>query len=206
VRTGLDAAIVAALAAALLQLSASPATAEKADKAKPTQLEANRMSADDARRISIFEGNVVLSKGTITVRAERIVVRIDADGFQHVSATGSPVRFRQKGDARRDAEGVWTEAEALRVEMDGRNDRIELFERARVMRDQDEVRGEYIFLDQRSEFFSVSTAKGASAASAEGRVRAVIQPKAPPAGGSAPSAASPGPAPAAPEAAKPPAR
>ena len=77
-RTGLDAAIVAALAAALLQLSASPATAEKADKAKPTQLEANRMSADDARRISIFEGNVVLSKGTITVRAERIVVRIDA--------------------------------------------------------------------------------------------------------------------------------
>jgi len=39
------------------------------------------------------------------------------------------------------------------------------------------VRGEYIFLDQRTEFFSVSAAKGAPPTSREGRVRAVIQPK-----------------------------
>jgi lipopolysaccharide export system protein LptA len=156
---------------------ASPAHAEKADRDKPTQLEANRMSSDDARRISIFEGNVVLSKGTINVRADRIVVRQDADGFQHATATGKPVRFRQKGDPKGDREGVWTDGEALRVEIDDRNERVEMFERARVMRDKDEVHGEYIFLDQRSEFFSVSAAKGAAPTAPEGRVRAVIQPK-----------------------------
>jgi len=42
---------------------------------------------------------------------------------------------------------------------------------------QDEVRGDYIFLDQRSEFYSVSAAKGAAPSSPAGRVRAVIQPK-----------------------------
>lgn len=196
-----DASVAAALAAAILHVSAFSALAEKADRDKPTQLEATRMSSDDARRVSIFEGNVVLSKGTLSVRADRIVVRVDADGFQHATATGNPVRFRQKGDAQRDRAGLWTDAEALRVEIDDRNERIELFERARVTRDQDEVRGEYIFLDQRSEFFSVSAAKGASPAAAEGRVRAVIQPKAPPAAAPAQS-----PAPAPPEAGKPPAR
>ena len=47
------------------------ATAEKADRDKPTEVEANRMSADDVRRMNIFEGNVVLTKGTMRVQAER---------------------------------------------------------------------------------------------------------------------------------------
>ena len=138
------------------------------------------MSSDDARRISIFEGNVVLTKGTQVVRADRIVVRQDADGFQFATATGKPVRFRQKGDPKDGKEAVWTDGEALRIEIDDRNEQVELFERARVTRDQDMVDGEYIFLDQRSEFFSVSAAKGAAPTSPEGRVRAVIQPKAKP--------------------------
>jgi lipopolysaccharide export system protein LptA len=163
-----------------LAFQALPALAEKADRSKPTHIEANRMSSDDARRVSIFEGSVVLTKGTVSVRADRIVVRQDADGFQHATATGKPVRFRQKGDPKDGKEGVWTDGEALRVEIDDRNERIELFERARVSRDQDAVNGEYIFLDQRTEFFSVSAAKGAAPTSPEGRVRAVIQPKSKP--------------------------
>ena len=157
-----------------------PALAEKADKDKPTNIEANRMSSDDAKRMSIFEGSVVLTKGSVVVRADRIVVHQDAEGFQVATATGKPVRFRQKGDPKDGKEGIWTEGEALRVEIDDRNERIELFERARVMRDQDVVNGEYIFLDQRTEFFSVSAAKGAAPAAPGGRVKAVIQPKSKP--------------------------
>ena len=39
----------------------------------------------------------------------------------------------------------------------------------------DEVAGDYIFVDQRSDFYQVSSGKG----QAKGRVKAVIQPKAP---------------------------
>ena len=191
----------AACATSILLLAALPAAAERSDRDKPTQLEANRMSADDARKVSIFEGNVLLTKGTITLRGDRIVVRVDPDGFQHATVTGNPVRFRQRGDATAGRAGVWTEAEALRLEIDERNDRIELFERARVTRDQDEVRGEYVLLDQRSDFLSVSAGKGS--APAEGRVRAVIQPKAPPSTAAQPPAAG-GPVTPSPE--KPPAR
>jgi lipopolysaccharide export system protein LptA len=157
-----------------------PALAEKADKDKPTHIEASRMSSDDAKRMSIFEGSVVLTKGTVVVRADRIVVHQDAEGFQLATAYGTPVRFRQKGDRKGDKEGAWTDGEALRVEIDDRNERIELFERARLTRDQDVVNGEYIFLDQRTEFFSVSAAKDAAPTAPGGRVKAVIQPKSKP--------------------------
>jgi lipopolysaccharide export system protein LptA len=149
------------------------AFAEKADKDKPTQIEANKMSADDARRMNIFEGNVVLTKGTVNVRADRIVVRQDAEGFQLSIATGAPVRFRQRQDPKDGKEGAWMDGEALRIEMDDRNEKIELFDNARVNRDGDEVTGNYIFVDQRSEFFSASSGKGTPG----GRVRAVLQPK-----------------------------
>ena len=171
------ASVAASLAVMILT---APALAEMADKEKPTNIEANRMSSDDAKRMSIFEGSVVLTKGTVVVRADRIVVHQDAEGFQVATATGKPVRFRQKGDPKDGKEGVWTDGEALEVIIDDRNERVELFQRARITRDQDVVNGEYIFLDQRTNFFSVSTDKGAAPASPEGRVKAVIQPKSKP--------------------------
>ena len=155
-------------------LAALPAAAEKADRDKPTQIEANRMSADDVKRMTIFEGNVVLTKGTIAVRADRIVVRQDAEGFQLTSATGAPVRFKQKQDPKEgEKEGRWMDGEALRVEIDERKQTIELFDNARVNRGGDEVAGAYIFVDQRSDFFQVTTGKGGKE---PGRVTATLQP------------------------------
>ena len=155
-------------------LAPDSANAEKADKDKPTNIEANRMSSDDARRISIFEGNVVLTKGTILVRAERITVRQDPEGYQISIATGNPARFRQK----RDGKDEWIDGEALTIEIDDKKERIDLREQARILRDKDEVRGDAISVDQRSEFFSVLGGKSvATSANPEGRVRAVIQPQ-----------------------------
>lgn len=193
------AAAAAALAVAIV---ASPAArAEKADKDKPTHIEANRMSSDDARRISIFEGNVVLTKGTILVRADRITVRQDPEGFQISVATGKPARFRQK----RDGKDEWIDGDALTIEIDDRKERIDLREQARITRDKDEVRGDAISVDSRSEFFSVVSGKSiASTGNPEGRVRAVIQPKAKPDEPGATPASGQGSA--APPAAKPPAR
>ena len=168
------------LAIFLLALLPPLALAEKADKMKPTRVESARMSSDDTRRLNIFEGDVVLAKGTMLVCADRVVVRQDADGFQFATATGKPVRFRQKGDPKDNREGVWTHGEALRVELDDRNEKVELFEKARITRDKDEVRGEHISYDQRTEFFSVSARPGAqredAAPGGTGRVTAVIQP------------------------------
>src|SRR5260221_7017536 len=103
------------------------ALAKKADKDKPTQIEANSLSSDETRRMNIFEGNVVLTKGTLTVRADRIVVRQDPEGFQSTVATGAPVRFRQRQDPKDAKEAVWLDGEALRLEIDDRKSTVELY-------------------------------------------------------------------------------
>jgi len=163
----------------LLLILTTPALAEKADRDKPTQVEANKMSADDVRRLNVFEGDVVVTKGTIRLTADRLVVRQDAEGFQLATATGKPARFRQRQDAKPgEKEGIWVEGEALRIELDDRNQKIELFDKARVNRGGDEVAGDYIFVDQRSDFYQVSSGKGGEK---QGRVKAIIQSK-PPAG------------------------
>jgi lipopolysaccharide export system protein LptA len=160
----------------VLATLAGAALGEQADQAKPTQIEANRMSADDVRRLTIFEGSVIVTRGSLTIRADRIVVRQDAEGYQHSTATGNPVRFKQRQDPKPpETEGAWMEGEARRIEMDDRTSKIELFDNARVNRGGDEVAGNYILVDQRSDFFQVSPGKGA----AEGRVRATLQPKPP---------------------------
>jgi lipopolysaccharide export system protein LptA len=132
-----------------LVLCAAWAAAEQADSTKPIEIEANRMSADDARRMNVFEGNVVVTRGTLNIRADRLVVRQDAEGNQYATATGNPVRFRQRQDPKPpEKEGVWLEGEAKRIEVDDKAGKIELFESARVNRGGDEVVGNYILVDQ----------------------------------------------------------
>jgi lipopolysaccharide export system protein LptA len=164
--------------------ASSAVLAEKADRDLPTNIEANRMSADDARRMTIFEGSVVLTRGTMRLIADRVVVRQDSEGFQFATATGKPARFRQRQDPKPpETEGQWMEGEALRMEIDDRSGKIELYDDARVKRGGDEVAGNYILVDQRSDFFSVSTGKDGKDAvpgkegTTAGRVKATIQPK-----------------------------
>jgi lipopolysaccharide export system protein LptA len=151
-----------------------PAHAERTDRDKPVNIEADRMMADDQKQTAVFEGRVVLTQGTFVLRADRLTVKQDTQGFQTGVAVGSPATFRQK----RDGVDEWIDGEALRIEYDGRAERVELFDKARVSRDKDEVTGNYISYDSRSEVFRVQPSKDATGpAGREGRVRAVIQPK-----------------------------
>ncbi len=171
----LAATVAAAALGAAAIVAAPPARAEKLDREKPVNIEADRMLADDGKQTVQFEGRVVLTQGTFVLRADSLTVRQDKEGFQTGVALGSPATFRQK----RDGADEWIDGEARRIEYDGKAERVELFDRARVTRDKDEVRGNYIAYDMRAEIYKVQGAKDppAAAAGREGRVRATIQPK-----------------------------
>jgi lipopolysaccharide export system protein LptA len=163
----------ALLAWALACALAAPAFAEKADREKPIHLEADRVTLDDAKQLAIFEGNVLLTQGTMQIRGDRMEVRQDKDGFKYGTTWGSLAYFKQK----RDGYDEYIEGWAERIEYDGRGELMQMFNRAQLKRGQDEVRGNYISYDARTEFFQVTGGTKAAAASPEGRVRAVIQPK-----------------------------
>ncbi len=77
--------------ASLLLIAAASAFAERADREKPISLEANRISVDDVKKVQIYEGNVVLSQGTLVIRSDKLVVTQDADGFQKGVAYGARI-------------------------------------------------------------------------------------------------------------------
>lgn len=141
--------------------------AENADRDKPMHLEADKLTIDDAKKISTFEGKVRLTQGTTIINADKIVVVEDKDGNKHGTATGQPANFRQKRD---NAEG-YVEGYALRVEYDSKTTTIDLYDQARIKQDGDEVRGDHITFNSTTEIFKVN------GTSNKGRVRAVIQPK-----------------------------
>jgi lipopolysaccharide export system protein LptA len=167
-------------AVASLIAASLPTHAEKADRDKPVNLDADRIVIDDAKKINIFEGNVQLVQGTLTIRSEKLVVTQDAEGYKNGVATGGPgglARFRQK----REGKDEYVEGEAERIVHDGKLDKTEFFQRAHVKSGQDEVRGEFISFDSKNENYLVTSgpagAAKAAVPGANNRVRAVIQPK-----------------------------
>jgi len=163
---------------AVVMLAATAAWAEKADAEKPLNIEADRVSVDDVKKVQTFEGNVQMTKGTLIIRAERIVITQDDAGFQRGVATGSGnalARFRQK----REAVDEYVEGEAERIEHDARIEKTEFFNHARVKSGQDEVRGQFISYDARNEQYVVTSGPDGTRAKpgSSERVRAVIQPK-----------------------------
>jgi lipopolysaccharide export system protein LptA len=145
------------------------ALAEKGDRDKPINVEADSVKVDDVKRVATYEGHVVLSQGTLMITADRIEVRQNDKGVVSGLATGSPVYFRQKMDASNEFAEGW----AARVEYDSQGDKIKLMGQARLKRGIDELSGEQITYDSSTEFFQ---AKGGSSG-ASGRVRAVIRPR-----------------------------
>lgn len=158
-----------------LAATVSPALAEKADREKPINLEADRVTVDDAKQISTFEGRVVLTQGTLVIRGDRMEVRQDSQGFKNGITWGNLAYFKQK----REGYDEYIEGWAERIEYDGRADKVQMFNRASMKKTGgDEVRGNYISYDANTEFFQVIGGGPKSAAeSADGRVRAVLQPK-----------------------------
>ena len=153
-----------------------PAFAERADRDKPMLLEANRMSIDDAKKIQILEGDVLITKGTMMLTADRVVVTEDKYGFQKGTAFGGKgglARFRQKREGSED----YIEGEAERIEYNTANEVAELFHRAFVKSGEDQVKGDYIWYDAVNEKYLVTAGEARDPKAPPPRVRAVIQPK-----------------------------
>ncbi len=161
------------LPAVLLALAgAFPAHAEKGDREKEIQILADKLTADDAKKEAVYEGNVIVTQGTMRITSARIVVREDAEGYRSFVATGSPVTFRQK----RDNVDDWIDGQAARAEFDDRSNLLKLFTGARLKSAQGELNGDFISYDRTKEFFQATGAAPGREPAPGSRVKATIIP------------------------------
>ncbi|MEH3085380.1 MAG: lipopolysaccharide transport periplasmic protein LptA [Xylophilus ampelinus] len=173
--------------------------AEKADKAQPTNIEADALRYDDLRQTSVFTGNVVLTKGTIVLRGARLEIRQDPEGYQYGVVTAAPGKrafFRQKRDAPGDE---YMEGEGETIDYNGKTDQVKFIRRAELRRltgstVSDRIVGDLIVYNSVTEVYTVDGDPAtSSAANPGGRVRATMAPRA---DAGAPAAPAAGPAPA----------
>jgi lipopolysaccharide export system protein LptA len=169
---------VAVTLLAACAVAASPASwAEKADRDKPINFSGDTGDASLLAKGGTLVGNVIITQGTLTIRAERIVFKQNADNSLSATAFGNPVSFRQK----RDGFDEYFEGFAQRAEYDGTKEFLELFDRALLRRGQDEIRSNYISYNTATELFKAEgradAAPGADPGGPGARVRGVFQPK-----------------------------
>lgn len=164
-------------------LFVGPALAEKADRDKPLNAQADALKYDDLRQTSVFTGNVNITKGTIVMRGERIDVRQDPEGYQFATVTAEPGKlafFRQK---RENGADEYIEGEAATIEYDGKADKVRLVKNAVLKRLRgavlnDEITGSLIVYDNTTDVYTVDGgAANRTATNPSGRVRAILSPK-----------------------------
>lgn len=153
----------------LLAGAAAHALALPTDRNQPIEIEADSAERDDARGVSVYQGNVVYTQGTIRLEADE--VRIFEDGTRRVvrvEAEGSPVRFKQRIEGHDED----MRAQARRMDYFVEPERLVLQIDAHVWRLDTELSAEVINYDPVRDV--VNAERGAADS---GRVRIIIQPR-----------------------------
>lgn len=160
---------------------ATPSHAERTDRLQKITIDAGNAVTDLQKQSVVYTGNVVISRGSMVIRAEKVEVRQLPSGYYDATAFGSvarPATFRQK----REVGNEYIEGEAGRLEYDGRADQIKFVERAqlRMLRGAtttNQISGKLITYDATTEKIDVSGGSAPTATNPGGRVRAVLSPR-----------------------------
>jgi lipopolysaccharide export system protein LptA len=162
-------------------LIGTTANAEKADSNKEMNASAESAVHDDVKQITTFSGNVEITKGTLILKAGKIIIKADPSGYNFATLLPGPsgfTTFRQK----RDGGDLWVEGQAQRIEYDNKTDIVKLFIKAKLKqlegtKPTNEMEGEFISYDSRNDLFAVNNNASGTSRSGGERVKVVIQPR-----------------------------
>lgn len=155
---------------AVAALAAPPlALALPEDRSQPIRLEAGRGQLDQKTGVSVYEGNVVISQGSMRLTADTATIYVKDNTFQRMDAAGSPATLRYQPAADKPE----IQGQSKRVEYDVASGKVVLSGGVRVVQGQDTFNGERLEYDLKDD---VIRAKGAGQ---NGRIQFTIQPTKP---------------------------
>ena len=156
-------------------------TAALAPKEEPTTtILSDTLHFDDTKRESTFNGNVVMTRGLMTMNADTLHLREDPEGFQYGTGTVKPGKRVLIRQARPEVYEV-LEGVGVRAEYNGKSETFDLIGQAIVTRyicgqHFDTVSGDRVRYSQKTDVYEAFS--GPDSANSGGRVRSVAQPRA----------------------------
>ena len=158
-----------ALAIVLMWLAPWSAALDS-DRDQPIQIVADIAIRDEMAGETRYEGNVVLTQGSLRITADTLSIRHNADEADMIVATGRPATLVQQPTS----DQAPVDASALRIEYTRSQDLVRLLEEARIAQNGSTLSGTQIdyLVSERT-----VRAAGAPGAQGESRVEVVIPPE-----------------------------
>lgn len=152
-------------------LLAGTAGAMSSDRRQPMQIDADNADIDQQHGVSTYRGNVHLTRGSMQLIADEVVVKHDGGAVHLVTATGSPANYQQLSDKQQAIH-----ARAQRMEYNIDTGQLLLLKQAELHQDSNVFTSERIVYDSINDRVNA----GANVASPQDRVHITIQPGATP--------------------------
>ena len=155
------------------------AQALESDKLQPTTIDANQMTYNEKSNVNVFTGNVLLTRGSLVIRGDKLTLIERADGTQFAKVEGKPARFKQQRDSEVANEILLINGTGNMIEFDGDKSVVTLTGAASIQKSTngqltESISGNKITYEQNTEFLNVVGTPNSSGSS---RVQAVIKPK-----------------------------
>ena len=170
------------LAALVLLASGAVAHALSTDSDQPISILADQAEHNDATRMTIYRGNVVIDQGTLHITGDNVTINFDADDeVTKITTVGAPAHFRQLPDGDTNYRKAW----ARQMEYFPEQDLIMLSGEALYEKDGSQVQADRLVYDSRNSRFKALTDAAAAASDDDDqaagkkpdRVRIQIKPK-----------------------------
>jgi lipopolysaccharide export system protein LptA len=159
-----------ALLITILLLVSAPfaAVALEGDVSKPIEVEADSVEIDEKSGKSTYKGNVILTQGSIQLKADRITVIQHKKKSDQIMAVGNPATLTQKsGKGKKGVKG-----RSKRMEYSVDSDILYLIGNATLIQGKDTFKSDRIAYDRRKALI-----KGGTSAKGKQRVRVTIKSK-----------------------------
>ena len=142
------------------------------DKSKPMNIEADRVDIDDEKGVSTFRGNVVMTRGSILIKGNVVVIYRDKlKELDKIHATGRLAHFQQRPDDK-DSDVI---AEGREIFYDAEKEILIIRKQGKVVQEGDIFRGEQVVYDSKRNLVTARSSK--TTGSGKGRVQMTLQPK-----------------------------
>lgn len=151
---------------ALLLISAS-GHALSTDKDQPIMVEADSMEVDNKNGITIYQGNVELTQGSIHMVADKVTITQKNKKTEKIISEGNPVKFRQRPDGKQED----IKGRAKKVEYEAKSELLYLIGEAVLIQGESSVKSDRITYDRIN-----AVAKAGRPAKGSGRVKTIIEP------------------------------
>lgn len=153
----------------LLLLLPGLLSAAEAPQQQPITVEADRLEMDNAKGVSHYSGQVVMSQGNLQLRASSVTLHSKGSTLQKAIADGSPVYLEKKDPQTSDS----IKANAAHMEYNLQDGLLEMNGNAHLWRGKDEFTGEHIVYDLNKR---IVRATGQKSGEKGGRVKVILQP------------------------------